>query len=681
MAKRKATPGAEDEWETPSAFNKLLKRLKKSSKKNAQKEDTTHPGNQGEYQNTLQLSKERLGLDDENNAEQDTLPDDSLENEEWESDGSMGADNDELDDTVESDNESTSDEIDHLEDSEGLESSDVWERHFGNHVSDDLIMRAALVDKNEWQSRSREDPVLSNVVEKVLPGGNADGALTSPLSWDNLHVKQRLAEPWKKVNASSTGGRSTNELFTSLQAHMLPYVNSYKDILYTNLTHSASPELQRLYALHAINHIYKTRDRVLKNTTKLKADTSAELELRDQGFTRPKVLILLPFKSAALEVVKHFIALSGTNQQDNKKRFFDEFGVDPDEEKLDQEKRRSKPADHKLMFAGNIDDCFRVGIKFARKQMKLFAPFYSSDIIIASPLGLRMVIGSEGDKKRDFDFLSAIELVILDHTDVFLMQNWEHTQHIFEHLNLIPKDPHGCDFSRVRSYYLDGKAKYVRQTIILSKFLSPQINALFNKWCKNGAGKVRIGKFHGGTISDVLVQVPQTFYRVPSSTPTDADDVRFQFFVDKILPSLRQSIVQQKHTMIFVPSYFDFVRLRNWLNEHNWEFAALSEYTPTNEIARVRGQFFRGSRSYLLYTERMHFFRRYRIKGVKHVVFYGLPDNAEYYPELLNMVEQSADGKCTVLFNHFDRLKLERIVGSKRVQHMVKGEKEAWIFT
>lgn len=67
-----------------------------------------------------------------------------------------------------------------------------------------------------------------------------------------------------------------------------------------------------------------------------------------------------------------------------------------------------------------------LGVSILKRSMRLYSPFYSSDIIISSPLGLRTLLGVEGDSQRDFDFLSSIELLVLDQTDVFLMQNWEH---------------------------------------------------------------------------------------------------------------------------------------------------------------------------------------------------------------------------------------------------------------
>ena len=58
------------------------------------------------------------------------------------------------------------------------------------------------------------------------------------------------------------------------------------------------------------------------------------------------------------------------------------------------------PASFESMFAGNIDDCFRIGVAIKKTGLNLYSQFYSSDIIIASPLGLRMIIGAEGLEKR-----------------------------------------------------------------------------------------------------------------------------------------------------------------------------------------------------------------------------------------------------------------------------------------
>lgn len=73
---------------------------------------------------------------------------------------------------------------------------------------------------------------------------------------------------------------------------------------------------------------------------------------------------MVPFRESALRVVQLFISLLEAASQkkidvSNKKRFKGEFGSLPDE----KPPNLKRPEDYEAVFAGNIDDHFRIGIE------------------------------------------------------------------------------------------------------------------------------------------------------------------------------------------------------------------------------------------------------------------------------------------------------------------------------
>lgn len=457
---------------------------------------------------------------------------------------------------------------------------------------------------------------------------------------------------------------------------------NYEDVLSGNRTVSNADGMRDLVALHALNHLFKTRDKILKNNTRLTRHAgNADFECRDQGFTRPKVLFLLETRNSCVRYINSITKLCEPEQQENRKRFQDAFVQDEDKYPED------KPADFLELFEGNDDNDFRLGLKFTRKTLKFYSQFYNSDIIFASPLGLRRAINAEDAKKTDYDFLSSIELVVVDQADAMLMQNWEHVEHAFEHLNLVPKQSRDCDYSRVRKWYLDHNAQYLRQTIVLSAYITPELNRLYSTCMQNYAGKAKMTRSCDGAIAQIGQQIRQTFHRYDSRSPVSDPDDRFKYFTSTVIPGIARQVSAEEPlgTLIFIPSYLDFVRIRNFFNAssetQNISFGSISEYTEMPEVRRARAHFSSGRHSVLLYTGRAHHFRRYQIRGVKKVVMYSLPDNPVFYTELVNgflggsLAEgkvDMADAHARVVFSRWDSLALERIVGTKRVAKMLK---------
>ncbi|KAK9917706.1 hypothetical protein WJX75_007366 [Coccomyxa subellipsoidea] len=570
--------------------------------------------------------------------------------------------------------------------------------------------------------------------EGVLPVGVWPGASCqitgspvqeAPLTLAHAGVQPRLVTRWRECHRAKSGARQAPKIYGPIEAEeegvfvspeqraFFGLCASYKDIFfplrpYPTITSSLEDNdaIMDAYLLHCINHVSTAATLIKKNNEKLKAGASNEEDaFRDQGFTRAKVLILLPLRSVALRVVSRLLELAQKeNRADsiqNKQRFLEDFGIAETDDEDDQDGGTDNggaktgggrggpaggtPAEHAALFGGNSDDHFRLGIKVTRGAIKLYSDFLQSDIIVASPLALTTVLAEpppEGGGAPG-DFLSAIEIAVVDRADVLLMQNWAHVVTVFEEMNKTPKSLHDSDITRVRKHFMNGDGPAYRQTMVLSSLTSAEMNALLNRACSNWAGRVRLRVDHQGVLGQVIPQVRQMFERLPAPTAAADADARFEHFRANLWPRMKET--GAKGQLVFVSSYFDYVRLRNFLKEEDAAFAGLSEYAAPKHAARGRSLFADGRLPLALLTERSHFYNRARVRGVKDLLFYQLPIHSHFYPEMVNLLRARDESAMThatvsVLFTRFDALRLEPIVGGSRARKMLKSSTGTFLF-
>ena len=100
---------------------------------------------------------------------------------------------------------------------------------------------------------------------------------------------------------------------------------------------------------------------------------------------------------------------------------------------------------------------------------------------------------------------------------------------------------------------------------------------------------------YSGSVCQVVKQVPQTFHCINCPSHTALPEARFTYFTEKVCALLIQSVAKlvrlppflqvlpeccgelMKQTLIFVPSYFDFVRLRNFMKREGTSFSQICE--------------------------------------------------------------------------------------------------------
>lgn len=264
-----------------------------------------------------------------------------------------------------------------------MASADSFNVRLGDEYSNELAEKIAAIHNKQW--RLDEDSTINDdkahqyvpAVDQISYGTKRRRKITS---LDEVGLKRRLVEPAKR----------SISLFDRTHASLSSPIFNYHDLLFPSRTPHNASSVRDLVCLHALNHVFKTRDRVIKTNERLSSEQeNVDLEVRDQGFTRPKVLILLPTRKSCTRYMDTITRICDPEQQENRKRFQEAFAH------TKETYSESKPLDFRELFDGNTDDNFRLGIKLTRKTIRYYSQFYSSDIILASPLGLRQAIKSD----------------------------------------------------------------------------------------------------------------------------------------------------------------------------------------------------------------------------------------------------------------------------------------------
>ena len=321
-------------------------------------------------------------------------------------------------------------------------------------------------------------------------------------------------------------------------------------------------------------------------------------------------------------------------------------------------------------------------------------------------MGLRLVTGQDGEKenRREYDFLSSIQIVILDQAETFLYQNMEHLEEVLKSTNKMPKSLDILnDINRIQDIYLERIGKNFRQSIVIQNFRSQDLDFVTKQFCNvNYAGSVEINKFYPNNLLhelSVAKNIRITMRKLNTDSLELVDETRFIFFTKKLWQKLYENLGE--YTIVVASTYFEFVRLRNFLKIKNASVAYISEYSSDQDCQRNRSYYETGNKKILLISERALFFQIVKLRYARNLIFYSLPESHKVFEELINLNEESGakfiikarrnrrkkrrentgeeldepteaeekrlvSGESVIfgLFSVFDNLKLERLVGT-----------------
>ncbi|EKX74240.1 conserved hypothetical protein [Theileria equi strain WA] len=511
------------------------------------------------------------------------------------------------------------------------------------------------------------------VLERVLKSN----AVPDPVENGSYYfISKNLIKKLHKLSKDAENKVDIPQLSNRIR-YLFHCINSYLDVLYVDHHTRNLDAVRFVCSLHIANHISKGSIKKLDSTENDGKVDNKDLgnentHNRSEGFTRPKVLVLCGLRCIAYEIITYLLMLLPPSKSDESlERFENEFSLGEDDlsDQVEMFSKTKKPQDFVNTFSGNQDDAFKVGIRYQSGILHLFTPFYSSDIIVASPLGLRSIVGHKGDGDSDYDFLSSIEIVVCDRIDIIKFQNWRLFSDLWKLINQPLVKWRDGDISKIRMSVIDGQIGEYRQNILVSC----SRNAVFNSLFKNGKNKRGSIRLFSPYTSDYILlgsrcKIQQFFIKVPASNIKQANEELLDYFIDNMMDNLHEV----KEVLIVLADYTQYYRICKKLKASNLEYLTCHESNTSKQMTFSRQKFYSGSVPILITTFRLLFFKRYLFKGASRIFLLQPPEYAPMYKDLLRMVDPGKNNSIVCYYTLFHTALLEPIVGTSRIAWLIK---------
>ncbi|KAH0796001.1 digestive organ expansion factor [Histomonas meleagridis] len=527
-----------------------------------------------------------------------------------------------------------------------------------------LLSQIVVEEPNDQGGVSNEPDVIVEDEEEVysnLPNINFSGSPINFNDWFNAENHDFNAPKPEPViyqheqkivlSTSSTIPKEKPLLFNSLQPNsneeffkndFIPSLFDYRDFFYIgddfeNYRHPS--------VLHVINHIYS--DLYIKKHR-------PRDDVRDTTYTMTTVLVICPTRYQAYQFINDIIHFLPKTTEDgtpfeiqNLDRLQNEYTI----EELPQFIQRTKPKDWLRTFGGNNSNEFKMGIRFHEHKIELFHQMSRSQLVIASSLSLFL--------HDDMDFMSSIEVLILDSLDVLLMQNSDRLLQLISMLNKLPQKVTETDWKHLRLYCTDKQQHKMRQNIIYSSVLTPEIHNMFSRF-ENIRGQILIRPKKYPPL--LLPGLERNFKRLSCANIKNIGDTIERCFREKIFFLIKQWRSEPeevaKRTIVYFVSTYRFLQARKMLEDNMIGFLELSDESTDEDNKRMKRAFRDDKNAVMLMTERFYFHYRPKLRQIERVVFIQPPTFQQFVGELA--------GNCTATFyfTEFDEGALERVVGS-----------------